>query len=119
MKYLHFLFAACMLLFAYFQFNDPDSWLWVAIYLYVGLACFAGGIGKYSDFVNFSGFGICMSQGLQAIPGVVDYMTNQDGYTIMEGMSNDKPYIELTREFGGILIVTALFYFLYVQSRKA
>lgn len=119
MKILHFIFAACMLLFAYFQLNDPDSLLWVVIYLYVGFACLAGGLGKYSTFVNFSGFGICMSQAFQTLPGVIDYVTNQDGYTLMEGMSNDKPYIELTREFGGILIVAALFYFLHVQSKKA
>lgn len=108
-----------MLLFAYFQLNDPDSLLWVAIYLYVGIAAIMGGMGKYSTFVNFSGFGICMSQAFQTLPGVIDYLTNQDGYTILEGMSNDKPYIELSREFGGILIVAAVFYFLHVQSQKA
>ena len=119
MKILHFILGVLMLLFAYFQLNDPDSWLWVAIYLYVGGAAIMGGLGKYSDFVNFSGFGICMSQALQTIPGVIDYITNQDGYTILEGMSNEKPYIELSREFGGILIVAAVFFFLHIQSRKS
>lgn len=37
MKYLHYFLIALMLLFAFFQWNDPDPQIWIPIYVFVAL----------------------------------------------------------------------------------
>jgi hypothetical protein len=40
MKYFAIFFGIVFLLFSYFQFNDPDSEVWIIIYAVAALACF-------------------------------------------------------------------------------
>jgi len=118
MKIIQFILAALFFLFAYFQFNDPDPIIWVSLYILVGILSLAGGLGFYNKYAIIGTMVISVIGGIITFPGVVDYMTNQEGYTILEGMSNDRPYIELTREFGGLLITLGALTFLYFQARK-
>ncbi len=118
MKILQFILAALFFLFAFFQFNDPDPIIWVSLYVIVGLFSLAGALGYYNKYALIGAMVVCLVGGILTFPGVMDYITNQDGYTIMEGMSNDRPYIELTREFGGLIITLGTLVFLYFQGKK-
>ncbi|GAB2768812.1 hypothetical protein GCM10027275_09310 [Rhabdobacter roseus] len=40
MRYIALVFGLVFLLFAYFQFNDPDPELWVPVYTIAALGCF-------------------------------------------------------------------------------
>lgn len=40
MKIFKIVFGLIFILFSYFQVNDPDSGLWVAIYSFAALACY-------------------------------------------------------------------------------
>ncbi|WP_247231307.1 transmembrane 220 family protein [Telluribacter sp. SYSU D00476] len=40
MKYIAIFFGILFVLFAYFQFNDPDSEIWIITYSVAALACF-------------------------------------------------------------------------------
>ena len=40
MKYLAIFFGLLFLLFAYYQFNDPDPEIWIPVYALAALACF-------------------------------------------------------------------------------
>lgn len=104
MKVYAIVFTLVFLLFAWFQLNDPDPLLWVSFYLMLaGLGGMKVG-GKLRNVWRWFAMGACATLMLQSIPGLLDYITNQDGYTITQVMSNDKPWIELSREFGGALI---------------
>lgn len=116
MKIVHFVLAALFFLFAYFQLNDPDPILWVAIYGMTAILFLLSGLGKSYPGIDLIMLGACLHGLIRTAPGLWDYITNQDGYTIMQGMSYDKPYIEETREFGGLLIAAIALYFLYKQS---
>lgn len=40
MKFFKIIFALIFMLFAYFQFNDPDSTIWIFTYSAAALACY-------------------------------------------------------------------------------
>jgi hypothetical protein len=92
-------------LFAYFQWNDPDPGVWM---VYYGIAAVGAAVAATGRSVNswawFCG-GASLVLLLQAVPGVQAYWTNSDGNGLLQAMNRDYPYIEQTREFGGILVV--------------
>lgn len=119
MKITHIVLAILFALFAYFQFNDPDAWLWIGIYGIMAVIAGLAATGRfYLPLIGVVAL-ICLYTLLSTAPGVWDYLTNQEGYTIMEGMSSEKPYIEETREFGGSIICLAALAFYYVTGKKA
>jgi hypothetical protein len=92
-------------LFTYFQWNDPDPLVWM---VYYGIAAVGAAMAATGRSVNawasFCG-GASVVLLLQAAPGVQAYWTNADGNGLLQAMNRDYPYIEQTREFGGILVV--------------
>lgn len=119
MKITHIVLALLFALFAYFQFNDPDAWLWIGIYGIMAIIAGLAATGRfYLPLIGALAL-ICLYTLFATTPGVLDYLTNQDGYTIMEGMSYEKPYIEETREFGGSVICLGALAFYYFAWKKA
>lgn len=118
MKIVNIILAILFVLFAFFQLNDPDPILWVSIYLLVAVAAGLLAAGKfYPTFILFLG-GVCLYFCASSIPGVIEYITNEDGNTLAQGMSYEYPYIEETREFGGALIALLALVYMYVSGRK-
>lgn len=101
-------FFIAFIVFAYFNFNDDDSWLWVPLYLIPSLLC---GLTLFG--VNLPIFYLLISIGYTAYAirlffvkdGVYDWIKNYNTPSIVASMQADKPYIEITREFFGLLIV--------------
>jgi hypothetical protein len=119
MKATNVVLALLFALFTYFQFNDPDAWLWIGIYgLMTVIAALAATGRSYLPLIGITALA-CLYTLVTTAPGVWEYLTNQEGYTIMQGMSYDKPYIEETREFGGSLICLGALTYFYLTSRKA
>lgn len=119
---LNLVFCLSFLVFAWFNVNDSDSWLWVPIYLaasvFCGLATFEMFfpvpylflIGFYLVYATILFFGK---------DGVKDWIVKYKRQSITESMQATKPYIEKTREFFGLLIISAallLNYFVAVGS---
>ncbi|MFK7970059.1 MAG: transmembrane 220 family protein [Bacteroidia bacterium] len=104
-------------LFAWFQFNDPDPLIWVSFYGMLALLAGLKLAERLKNVYRWFAMGVCTVLLVQTFPGLWDYFTNQEGYTITEVMSNDKPWIELSREFGGALI--GLLAILFLKKDKA
>jgi hypothetical protein len=118
MRILYVLLALLFALFAYFQTNDPDSLGWIAMYAAVGLLFGLMAAGRYSRYVTI-GLATLLALGLLFYaPGLWEFFTNDDGITFSQGMSNQYPYIEEAREFGGLLIALLAVIFLILQGRK-
>lgn len=118
MKAANIVLALLFALFTYFQFNDPDAWLWISIYgLMTVIAGLAATGRSYLPLIGLVALA-CLYTLITTAPGVWEYLTNQDGYTIMEGMSYEKPYIEETREFGGSLICLGGLAFFFFSGKK-
>ena len=112
-KLINWIICALFLMFAIVQLNDPDPYVWVMIYGLVGLL-FAG-----SNFVSVPKIVIQLVIIALALFALFhanffyDWLLSNDKSELFGDMIYDKPYIEGTREFMGLLIaVGALIYLL-------
>jgi hypothetical protein len=106
---LNAIFFFSFLLFAYFNLNDSDSWLWVPIYLVAAVLC---GLAVFSLFYPLLYLIVASCYGIYAVilffakDGVKDWIIKYNQPSLVESMQASKPYIEKTREFFGLLIVS-------------
>ena len=102
-------FCIAFIGFAYVNLNDKDSWLWVPIYMVASICC---GLAVFKLFypniylVAMAFYLIYAIQLFFAKDGVRDWITLYNKPSIVESMQATKPYIEKTREFFGLLIIT-------------
>ena len=108
--FLNALFCIAFAAFAYVNLNDRDAWLWITIYMLASVSCGFAVFEKY--FPNVYLILICFYI-LYAVKlffdknGVLDWITKYKQESIVQSMQATKPYIEKTREFFGLLIISA------------
>ena len=117
MKIINILLAIVFLLSAYVQLNDPDPWLWVAIYGLVAGISIAAIFKKYNITLVYIGIAICIIGVGILFPELIDWI-KMGTPNIAETMKTDRPYIEFVREFFGLLITLGAFVFHYFQIKK-
>ena len=106
MKIANLILVALFLLFAYFQYNDPDPWLWITIYLIVAGICGAAAFGKYNRWLNLAVLAGLTIYWLILLPDFISWV-GEGMPTITGSMKAESPHIELVREFLGLLILIA------------
>jgi hypothetical protein len=107
---LNIIFCLSFLLFAWFNLNDKDSWLWVPIYVAASLCCGMAALGLYYPLIYLvliAFYLIYATILFFARDGVRDWIVKYKQPSITESMQATKPYIEKTREFFGLLIIAA------------
>ena len=116
MKITKALLGLLFITFAVVQFNDPDPMVWIAIYGAVGM------IFIISIFRNLSkraiGFLIIalLVYAATFFSGFWEWMSKPDKSELFGEMIYDRPYIEQTREFLGLLMACGALFFLYRKS---
>lgn len=116
---LNIIFCLAFLLFAWFNLNDPDAWLWVSIYLLGALCCGAAVFGLYYPLAYVILAVLYLVYACERFftkDGVWDWMTKYKMPSIAASMQAKKPWIEKTRECFGLMIVAAVLlinYFVY------
>ena len=115
-------FCLSFLGFAYLNLNDIDPYIWVPLYLAPTFCC--GAIAFKSKFyprfylLIIIGCTLYASYYFFCADGVLDWITKYHEANIVGQMHADKPYIEQTREFGGLMIVVFVMLIDYFASRK-
>lgn len=123
MKVFNIIFCLLFIFSAGLQYNDPDPYLWVPIYLIGAVLCWLAFRNKfYPKIYLVTIFLYLLYAGILFFEkdGVIDWMTLHKAEDIAATMKADKPWIEDTREFFGlvILIVVLLVNYFYA-GRKA
>ena len=123
LKLFNIFFCIVFILFAAVQYNDPDPYIWIPIYLYTAILCWLAFRNKYFPGAYLLGVGVYAIYGVYKFfdqNGVWDWMTKHHATNIAGTMKAEQPWIEETREFFGlvILIVVLLIDYLY-SKRKA
>jgi hypothetical protein len=107
---LNTVFLISFLGFAYVNLNDPDAWLWVSIYMVAAICCGLAIFKKYYPLVYLLAMAFYLVYATFIFfskDGVKDWIVKYNKPSIVETMQATKPYIEKTREFFGLLIITA------------
>jgi hypothetical protein len=106
--------------FAYVNLNDRDSWLWVPIYMIAAIGCALAAFHLYYPIVYIIAVTFYLIYAVQlffAKDGVLDWIVKYKSPNIAETMQATKPYIEKTREFFGLLIISGALMINYFMSR--
>ncbi|WP_282134123.1 transmembrane 220 family protein [Seonamhaeicola maritimus] len=103
-KTINIILGIIFILFAVMQINDPDGWLWFVIYIVVAAICL------YSIFKSIPKPALwIIILALLAYCGFhfslfMDYLQTDNKEELFGEMVYEKPYLEGTREFLGLLI---------------
>lgn len=106
---LNVIFLIAFVGFAWVNLNDPDAFLWVSIYMVAAIGCGLAIFKLYyplayllvmAFYLIYAGW-IFFSK-----DGVRDWIVKYKKPSIVETMQAEKPWIEKTREFFGLLIIT-------------
>ncbi len=111
MKGFNIFFIIIFILFAAVQYNDPDPWLWMALYLYGAALCYFSLKKRNYHTLNFLGIGVYTVYALYLFfsdAGVLSWMSEHHSENIAESMQATKPWIEKTREFFGLIILVTV-----------
>lgn len=117
MKYLNIFLAVVFLLFAAVQYNDPDPIHWIALYLYTAGICGFAAFGKYNRYLLWAGLAVITVWVVLTIPDFFNWIKMGEPGIAGE-MKATEPYIELTREFFGVLMCWAVVLWQLWRVRK-
>ena len=110
---INWLLFGVFLSFAWLQFNDSDPAIWVSIYALVGLLF---GISNFKKVAKVWVLVLMLALGIFAlfhVPHFIEWLKSPNKSELFGEMVYEKPYIEGSREFMGLLIaILALVYLL-------
>lgn len=122
MKIFNILLCVLFLISAGLQYNDPDPYVWIPIYLYGAILCWLAFRNQYYPKAYVAGIIIFAGYALYFFfteNGVLDWIQEHNAENIAATMKATKPWIEDTREFFGlvILIVVLLVNLIYAKRK--
>lgn len=124
MKIFNYFFVLVFVLFAAVQYNDPDPYLWIPIYLYPAYLCFAAAKGKSVSknlyYLGFAFFGVYAIYKMFDQNGVIDWIRYHNAVSIAATMKAETPWVEESREFFGlvIILIVLMINFYSIQKNK-
>lgn len=122
MKIVHAILALLFLSFTAVQYNDPDPFLWIAIYGSMTALCVLAFRGKFYPKLMMGLAAAFVIYAILLAPGVYDWWTSDDRSLLFDDLAKMQfPYIEEAREFLGLAICLAVigYYSWAGRQRKA
>ena len=121
MKVFNILFTLLFIISAALQYNDPDPYLWIPIYLYGAFLCFKAYQEVYYPKAYLTGILVYLIYGTYLLfdtNGVLSWLNQHNAENIAQRMKATAPWIEETREFFGLLILSAVLFINYTSFRR-
>ena len=122
MKIFNLVAAILFVLFAALQYNDPDPYIWIPIYVVSAYVCFQTYKGKFDRFSHWIIVAFCLIYAVRLMidpNGVIAWFKEHDAENLVQSMKATKPWIEQTREFGGLLIILLVTSVNIIANKKA
>ena len=121
MKIFNIIFCVLFLVSAALQYNDPDPYLWIPIYMYGVVYCWLAFKEEYHPVAYLVGSAILLVYAgyeFFSEDGVLDWFNKHNAEGIAHTMKAEKPWIESTREFFGLLILIVVMMINYLVSKR-
>ena len=121
MKFFNVLFCVIFIIFAALQYNDPDPYIWMPIYLYSAVLCGLAANNKFyptAYWIGIIAYALYAAYEFFAKDGVLDWIQQHHAENIAQTMKAETPWIEETREFFGLVILIAVLLINYFYSRS-
>jgi len=121
MKIFNGFFVIIFIIFAGLQYNDPDPYIWMPIYLYAALLCWLSIRKKFFPPAYWAGFIVYGAYAVYKVfdkNGLLDWITKHNAQNIAGTMKAETPWVEETREFFGLVIVITVLTINYVYLSR-
>lgn len=121
MKIFNIIFCVLFILFAAVQYNDPDPWKWIILYLYAAVLCGLAARNKFYPVAYLIGIVVYGAYAIYKIfdqNGLIDWIIQHQAENIAETMKAEKPWIEESREFFGLVILIVVLLVNYVYAKR-
>ncbi len=121
MKIFNLFFCIIFAVFAALQYNDSAFYVWMPIYLYAAVLCWLTSNHKYYPNAYFIGiliYVVYASYNFFDKDGVMDWMQKHNAENIVSDMQAQKPWIEETRDFFGLVILIVVLLIDYIYSKR-
>ncbi len=118
MKIKHYIVSFLFLVFAAVQYNDPDPWLWILLYLFVAaipLLYIKGSL--HSKVLGLIMIPLFLKTSLY-VPDLMQWV-RAGMPTITGSMQAESPHIELIREFFGMVLCLVVVWYYYLKSKDS
>jgi len=122
MRVFNFIFCFIFIVFAALQYNDPDPYLWVPIYMYTAVLCWYAARRRYFTRAYLLGIAVYAAYAIYKIfdtNGLLDWITLHHAEDIAKTMKAEKPWIEESREFFGLVILIMVLSVDYFAAKKS
>ena len=122
MKIFNIIFIILFIVSAALQYNDPDPYVWIPIYLYAALLCYWATRKRYNPALYVAGLVVYTGYAIYLFfnkTGVLNWVKEHQAENIVQTMKATKPWIEETREFFGLLIVIVVLIINMVWLRRS
>ena len=124
MKVFNIFFCLIFIVFAGLQYNDPDPYVWVPIYMYTSVLCWLAARKRYYPKYYLLGIAVYALYAVYKVfdtNGLLDWIKLHHAANIAETMKAEQPWVEESREFFGLIIliiVLGINYFVAVKKNK-
>jgi hypothetical protein len=121
MKIFNLVFCVLFIVFAALQYNDPDPYIWMPIYLYSAALCYQAAKHKFYPRGYLVGIVIYGTYALFLLfdkTGVLDWVEEHHAESMVQTMKAEKPWIEESREFFGLVILIVVLAYNWVYSAR-
>src|SRR5687767_630973 len=121
MKIFNLIFCLLFVFSAALQYNDPDPYIWMPIYMFGAVLCWLAFRNKYYPKAYLIGIFIYLGYAIYlffAKDGVLDWINEHGAENIAATMKAEKPWIEETREFFGLVILIVVLAVNYFYARR-
>lgn len=108
MKVFNIVFTVLFIVSAALQYNDPDPYIWMPLYLYGAWLCFTAFRNQFNIKLYWIGLAVYLCYAIFLFfdkTGVLNWAQEHHAENIAQSMKAAKPWIEETREFFGLLIL--------------
>jgi hypothetical protein len=118
-RVINFILAILFLLFAFVQLNDPDPYLWIAIYGVMAILAVLAMFNIYKPVLMWILLIGYAAYSFVYYEGVVEWLSHEDKSVIFDDVAKmEYPFIEYSREFLGLWICNIVLIFYLIISRK-
>ena len=121
MKTFNLIFCFIFIVFGALQYNDPDPYLWIPIYLFAAFLCWKASKDVFHPMATLIGIAFFTGYAIYKIfdpNGLIDWVNIHHAENIAETMKAEKPWVEESREFFGLVIIISVLVTNYFYGRK-
>jgi hypothetical protein len=121
MKIFNLIFCFIFIVFGALQYNDPDPYLWIPIYLFTAFLCWKASKGVFHPMTTLISIAFFTGYAIYKIfdpNGLIDWVNIHHAENIAETMKAEKPWVEESREFFGLVIIISVLVTNYFYGRK-